>query len=1092
MNPNLRKKLMFASKQILYACIIQAIAFQLLIASPSSGQSMGEVTVSINVQDSRLVDIFAVIKQQTEFVFSYPNQIKEDTAQYTLKYKNVPLIEVLTYLAKEGGYYFRQISNNISVVKYMQPNRETQSQKVLFDRIINGKVTDAESGEPLIGVNIVVENTTLGTATDEFGEFSLNIPDDATTLVVSYLGYVAQHVELSDKISYTIELVPDSEYMEEIVVIGYGEQQKSDITGSVASVSRKRLELVPNRNIAQVLQGALPGIVVQQTTAGAVGEQTILIRGRNSILASNDPLIVVDGIPYYGDLNDININDVQSLEVLKDASAAAIYGSRGSNGVILVTTKTGKKGKARISYQGKFGTQNYINLPDFLTGDEFYEFKATRDASLLTETEIKNHEAGVSTDWIDLSLRGGSSESHNLSVSGGSDAASYYVGGDYLDVTGLSITDDYQRYAGRVNLDVKVTEWLDSGTRSQFTYDDRGGYDIYYEDVFQMNPLLANPYDENGEVNLYPWPEYPPDTNPLEAKNYKDQDYSYQLVSNNYLKINFPFIEGLSYRINAGIRRKWADRKTYGGNNTTLGIANSGYAYLSRTEVKNNVIENILSYDKKFDKHSVFITGVYSREENEQYFEELEAKDFPNDEFSYYGISQAASLETSNNYERTALISLMLRVNYSYNSKYLITLTGRRDGFSGFGPDNKWGIFPSVALGWNVSKEPWFSVSNTVNLLKLRLSWGINGNQAVDPYASITRLSERNTLSGNTSLIGYVPSVIGDENLGWESSETINLGIDFGLYNNRVFGDLNLYKTNTSDLLLNRTISSVHGISEIVQNIGETETKGLELSLSVIPVSTRDFNWTLSGSFAANKNEIVSLYGALDENGEEINDLANAWFIGKPIRINYGYKMIGVWQLDEAEEAAKWDAEPGYIKIEDVNGDGVLNDEDRQIIGQQDPKSTWGLSNSFAYKNFNLEIFLQGSYGATKLNNLLRDNVGAELRRNVLNKDWWTETNPTNKYFKNDEYASSMGGVSTRIYEDASYIRLKDISLSYNFPRSILSKLDVERLQLFVTGRNLATITDWTAGDPELELPSSEAGILPLQREFLLGINISF
>jgi len=1071
------------------ACIMAFPEF--LYASGTEAQNIGDVLISIKLENSSVENTLKSIEQKTDFTFWYDETaVSSITDRITFSATNKSVLFILDRISEMADISFRQINNKIAVKvnqdgsAQIRTNENSSVQQV----VIHGSVTD-DQGLPLPGASVVVKGTTRGTTTDSNGQYTVSVHSSDEILQFSFIGFISKEIKIGIRTIINVQLLPDNSELEGVVVVGYGTQQKSDITGSVASISQRRLDLVPNRNIAQVLQGALPGIVVQQTSAGAEGEQTILVRGRNSILASNDPLIVVDGIPYYGNLNDINVNDVKSLEVLKDASASAIYGSRGSNGVILVTTKTGSGGKARISYQGKFGTQNFINLPDFLNGEEFYEYKATRDASLLTDTEIKNHEAGKSTDWIDLSLRRGSSQSHNMSVSGGSDAATYYVGGDYLDVKGLSVTDKYQRFSGRVNLDVKITKWLDFGTRSQFTYDDKGGYDIDYDAVFKMNPLLADPYDENGEVNLYPWPEYP-DANPLEARNYEDKDYSSQMVSNNFLKIDIPFIDGLSYRINTGIRRRWTDHKIYGGSsNTSLGIANSGYARLSNSEYKNNVIENILSYKKDFHKHSLFITGVYSYEVNKKYAEELTGVNFPNDELSYYAISQASSLEASNDYERTALISQMLRVNYSFNNKYLLTFTGRRDGFSGFGPNDKWGIFPSVALGWNISKEPWFLSSSAVNQLKIRLSWGINGNQAVDPYASITRMKDRNTLSGDTSLPGYVPSVIGNENLGWESSKTINSGVDFGFYNNRIRGSLDLYKTRTSDLLLNRAISSVHGINEVVQNIGETQTKGIELALSVIPVSTKDLNWTLSGNLAASKNKIVSLYGELDENGQEINDLANSWFIGEPIRVNYDYKMIGVWQLDEAAEAEAWGSEPGDIKIEDVNKDDHLDDRDRQIIGQLDPKFTWGLSNSVAYKNFNLEFFLQGSHGATKPNNLLRDNTAAEIRRNVMKKDWWTETNPTNKYFKNDTGASSMDGVGAKIYEKAGFIRLKDVSLAYNFPAEILSKLNLEKLQLFVTGRNLMTITDWTGGDPELE-SSSEAGVLPLQREFILGISV--
>lgn len=1059
-------------------------AFLTMQANISYGQRT-KVTLNLtNVSISQLVDN---IENSTEFKFIYKIRDVDLNRQVTISVKEELIENVLERVFRKTSTSYSIIDRQIFLTKKKDLSNTVGTNIVAkpFQQAVTGKVLD-ELGVPLLGATVAIKGGNKGAVTDIDGNYFITLNDVNAVLQFSYIGYITQEIEIGNKTIVNVKLLPDNDKLDEVLVVGYGTQKKSDVTGSVSSVSKERLDLVPNRNIAQVLQGAIPGVAVRQTAAGSVGEQTIIVRGRNSILASNEPLIVLDGVPYYGDLNDISVNDIASLEVLKDASASAIYGSRGSNGVILVTTKVGKKGKAKINYQGKYGVQEPINLPVFLTGKEFYEFKSTRNADLLTDTEIQNFEAGLETDWIDLSLRTGYTQTHNVSVTGGSDNTKFYIGGDFLDVKGLSVTDQYKRISGRVNIDTKVTDWLDFGTRSQFTYDDRGGYNIDYEAVFEINPLLANPFDENGELNLFPWPEFP-DENPLEAQNYIDEDYSNQIVSNNYLNIAFPFVEGLNYRLNTGIRRRWSERKTYAGSNTVVGIANSGYAYISSTEFQNNVIENILTYNKEFGKHNIFFTGVFSYEENEQYFEELTAVNFPNDEFSYFGISQASSLEAQNDYQRTALISQMLRLNYSFNNKYLLTLTGRRDGFSGFGPDNKWGVFPSVALGWNISKESFLEDSDIINQLKLRLSLGVNGNQAVDPYSSITRLRDRNTLAGDLSLVGYVPSVIGNPDLGWESSTTFNLGFDFGLFKNRVFGDLNVYGTKTSDLLLNRTISSVHGINQVTQNIGETETRGLELSLSVVPYATEDFNWKISGNFAANKSKIVSLYGDLQGTGEEVNDLANAWFVGQPINVNFGQKMIGVWQLGEEEEAAIYDRVPGDAKIEDIDDNGILDDKDRQIIGQQDPKFTWGLSNSFRYKDLGLEIFFIGSHGATRFNNLLRDNTAAEIRRNVLKKDWWTPENPTNEYFRNNDEAKTAS-----IYEDASFIRLKDITLSYNFPEKVLSKIKLEKLQLFASGRNLFTITDWTAGDPELNLPSSQAGILPLQRELTLGLTLGF
>lgn len=1105
----LKKKLWIMSRFFLFVSCLQALFITTAVAGDVHSQNLKSVTIDFSWENVRLEEVFQDLQDQTDYFFTYDrNAIRK--IRISAANTHASLADLLFYVSGKTGLHFSVKGENILVYQgTYEPKQQVMLEipavtelstlvpdlpyRVIYDIPqldapdsweLKGKITDT-SGEPLIGATVVIEETGSGTTTDVDGNFSLFMPEDkAYTLLVNYLGHEPQNIEVSaGQTDLLIALEESISELNEVVVVGYGQQQKSDITGSVSSVSEKRMDLVPNRNLAQVLQGAVPGLVVRQTSAGAEGETSILIRGQNSILASNDPLLVVDGVPYYGNLNDLNVSDIESIEVLKDASAAAIYGSRGSNGVILVTTKSGEVGKAVIGYKYKYGLQKPINLPEFLNGREFYEFKQERDANLITDTEQYNYENGIETNWIDLSLRDGSSQSHDLSVSGGSEMVNYYVSGNLLDVKGLSITDNYKRMGGRANLEVKVTDWLTFGTRNQFTYDDRSGYNIDYEAIFEMNPLTGPAFNEDGSLNLYPWPEFP-DENPLEAQNYIDEDYGNQLVSNNYFLVKFPFAEGLSYRLNTGIRRGRTDKKIYAGQNTTLGIANSGYAYLSNAEVKNNVMESILSYDRHFGKHHLFLTGVYSFEERERESQELEATNFPNDEFTYFGISQAANVISDNDYYRTALISQMLRVNYVFDNKYLLTFTGRRDGYSGFGPDNKWGFFPSVALGWNMTHEGFMANSSLLSQLKLRLSWGINGNQAVDPYSSITRLSERSSLSGDSPQVGYIPSVIGDSELGWESSETINLGLDFGFFNNRLQGDLNVYQTETSDLLLNRTISSVHGINEITQNIGKTQTRGIELSLMATALSAKDFRWKIAGNLAANKNKILSLYGAIADDGSEIDDIANSWFIGQPIRVNYDYRMIGVWQLNEAETAELYDREPGAAKIEDVNGDGVINADDRQIIGQVDPKFTWGMSNTFDYKNFSLEIFLIGSHGATRQNNILRDNTAAELRRNVYKKNWWRSDNPTNEYYANAGFA---GGVS--IYEDASFIRVKDVTLSYNVP---VSKIGFNRLQLFVTGRNLLTITNWSGGDPELNLPSDLAGILPLQKEYTFGVSLQF
>jgi len=887
------------------------------------------------------------------------------------------------------------------------------------------------------------------------------------------------------------------EALDEIVVVGYGTQRKSDITGAVASLNDERFEMVPNLTVAQAIQGAIPGVMMNTNTAGSSPDEVIMIRGRNSIKAGNNPLIVVDGIPYGGQLRDINPNDVKSIEVLKDASAAAIYGSRGSNGVILITTKSGKKGKPTISYDGYYGMQSFIKVPNIMTGPEFYEFKNLREPGQMTASEQAVYDAGTWVDWYDLALRDGYSTQHNLSVSGGFENTGYYFSGGLTDVQGLAAGDDYQRVSMRFNLDTKIAEWLTIGTRTQLTYDDRSGLNVIwdggtgYSGAFWMNPLTTA-YDEDGNQTINPWPEETQIGNILQPLLADNTNKSYQVVTNNHAVVDFPFVKGLQYRINTGVRIRFTDSGTYWGSSTLNGLNSRGESSTNRGQSESYTVENILNYNREFGKHSLFFTGVYSFEKYISSSNELDASGYPNDFLTWYSAGQAEVLLPDYGYSSNTLLSQMGRLNYSYDSRYLLTLTVRRDGFSGFGAETKWGIFPSVALGWNIANEDFFDnlISNEdlINVLKLRASYGLNGNQAIGAYSTIARMSEQNFIDGTNTMPGFRPSTLGMDNLGWESSKTMNIGLDYGLLSGRISGDLNYYITNTFDLLLDRTISSVHGITEITQNIGETKNVGFEASIVSRNIVKDNFSWTTSANFSANRNEIVSLYGVLDETGEEIDDVGSGWFIGHPIRVNYNYIWDGIWQLGEEEQAAVYKKYPGGSKVVDINEDGLIDpDDDRVIQGQRDPKVIWGMNNTLTYKDFTFSFFMHGIHGITTTNALESDNVFAEVKRNTTVKNWWTEDNPTNDWIINDVNGGSLGGKNAPKYYSKDFVRIKDITLSYDFAK-LLKSVGFSKLQFYATGRNLITFTKWPGLDPELDAQRA----LPLQKEYVFGINLTF
>lgn len=1066
--------------------VIIVLLGNLCFANTSNGQkaeNVFEVTLDIQFKNVAVTEVFKAIEQQSKYKFAFDETLVKGLSHISLSEQN--LGKALTVISEKLHLNFRQVNFMIAVSR-AQKKQTVLPVEVVIEKTISGRVTDAKSGGGLMGATVAIkEYPSMGAITTADGSFEFQIPDDAKTLVISYVGFISQEVVIGNQTSITVSLVQDSQSLEEVVVVGYGSQKRSDFTGSVASVPDQRLRQVPNLNVAQAIQGAIPGVNITTTQAGAASEESILIRGRNSILASNNPLIVLDRVPYNGSLRDINVNDIESIQVLKDASATAIYGSRGSNGVILITTREGRNGTPQISYDGRYAIQQFDRIPNYMAARDFYAFKQLREPGNITNTEQNNFDSNNFTDWQRLGIRDGSSWQHNLSVSGSTKNISYYFGGSYLDVEGVTINDNYRRALGRVNLDVQINDWLSVGTRTQYSDDDRSGLNPDFSDLGRKNPLI-NPFDESGALTIYPWPEFTDIGNPLEPINYDNTDKSRQLVTNNYLLLDFPFIEGLSYRLNTGLTEGSIDQSTYAGRNTKVGLESGGVADIAESRINSSVIENIVDYNRTFGDHLVGITGLYSYQRDKTVVDLLHTEGFPNDITTFYNPAQAQVVIPEFQFIRTDLISSMLRLNYGYRERYFVTLTGRRDGYSGFGENNKWGTFGTVAGAWIISNEDFFPQTANVNFLKLRLSYGENGNQAVDPYLSTAKFAEENFVNGSVSLPGMVPANLANPALSWETSRSLNLGLDFGFLNNSITGNLNYFSTNTEDLLLNRTISPVHGIGSITDNIGETKNTGLELSLATTRQIAGKVTWTASFNYAFTKNEIISL--GLGEDGE-VDDVASGLFIGQPITANYNFIFDGVWQTNEAAQAAAFNSQPGYIKIRDVNGDGQITAEDRAIIGQRDPKSTWGMTNTFSYKDFSLSVFVHGVHGVTKANELFQDaSSSSGVRRNVILKNWWRSDNGTNDFYANHIDAGAQQGFSTLPYRDAGFVRFKDITLSYNLPVTALGKLGLSRATFYFSGRNLITITDWQETDPEL---NAGRGAIPLQKEYVFGITLT-
>ena len=949
---------------------------------------------------------------------------------------------------------------------------------------ITGRVVDTD-GKPLENVSVQIKGTNTGTATTANGTYRLNAPKPTGNVIVfSAVGFTDKELTQTGA-TVDVQMDKSNTALDAVVVVGYGTQRRKDVTGSVVSLDKQRLENMPNSNFAQALEGALPGVTINTNGGGAEGNSvSILVRGRKSVLASSNPIIILDGVPYNGSISDINPTDIASFDILKDASAAAIYGSRAANGVILITTKRGTSGKPVITYDGFAGIQEVSNLPPVLQGADFYNYKVTREGTgAVTLSEKANYDNGRFTDWLDLGTRKGMRQQHTVSVRGGSSNFKYYASLSYLDVKGVAVNDNFKRFSARINLEANFTSWLTYGTNTQLSYNDRSGLPVTFSGdygVYTFNPLTS-PYDSTGKLAIYPWPEDKFFANPLAPTLAASADNTYKALTTNYFLVKFPFVQGLSYRLNTSVDYQGRTINSYYGRNTRTGAQAGGSLSQSSSTVRNLTIENILNFDRSFGKHTIGLTGVYGYEYRNATSSTLSAEGFPSDVLTYYQANVALLKDPRSTFTREDLLSQMARLNYNYDSRYLFTATVRRDGYSGFGENDKFGIFPGAALAWNITNEKFFPKNNFVDNLKLRLSYGQVGNQGVSAYQTLARLSSRPYIDGATTAAGYVPTSLGNPDLGWEKSTQENIGLDFSFFHNRLSGTLDYYHTENSDLLLTRSISSVQGVTSVTQNIGKTSNKGLELALNANVMTKKDFSWTVNGNISFNRNKFVDIYG----NGK--SDTASRYFIGHPIDVDFGYVFNGVYQFKEDTlNTPQGAVHPGYAKILDVNGDGVINANDRTIIADNQPDYSWGLSNTFKYKNFSLYVFVHGVQGRESVNNLLTDNnVNAGVRYTTIVKNWWTPTNPTNEYYAN--VLNATKGFSVPIVENSSFVRVRDIMLSYTFGQGMLKKGGLASCKIYVEARNPFTFTKWSGLDPEFTSQTT----IPLQKEYIVGVTIS-
>lgn len=978
---------------------------------------------------------------------------------------------------------------------------------------ISGTVT-SQTGETMPGVNIIEKGTTNGTTTDVNGRYSLTVSNEESVLVFSFIGFTSTEVKVGARSVVDATLSEDVTRLDEVIVIGYGEQKKSDLTGSVVRISMDDKATQANVNVFQALVGAAPGVNLE-SRGGAEATPSLSIRGQTSLSASDAPLIVIDGIIYNGPISNINTSDVESIDILKDASAAAVYGSRSANGVLLITTKKGKSGKPVVSFDTYHGFQEMTNNPmRVMNADEFatrlvdwshqeqvYNWYKTNPTSaagrpvrpdvtdrqlvasyLPTYEEQQNYLAGNEIDWVDEVLRVAPMHNYNIGLQGKSDKVSYYLSGSYTDVAGIQLNDNFKRITVRSNLESEISDWLTLGMNASYSNRDVSGIPASLANARIASPLVDNKigspnYDIYlGNELFQPYP--------LVYLNIDNSDISNELFAVGRAKVTVPWVEGLKYELNYSHVYSTRNNNTFHNSNTPSGVSNRGLAVKNPSESRDWIVNNIVTYSREFGDHQINSTLLYSREKRSGNASTLNAQGFDNEALGYNNMGLGSIVTVASSaYEENSL-SYMARVNYSYKSRYMITATVRRDGFSGFGAGNKWATFPSASLAWVVSDEAF--LENQGLYLKLRTSYGENGNQGIGRYSSLSRMGTRYYVYGQTTAIGLYPSTLGNTDLSWETTASYNLGVDFGILQNRISGSIDAYTAKTSDVLVQRQLPRSAGYANVWSNIGAIDNKGIEVELKTINLEGQ-LKWESGFTFAMNRDKISRLYG-----GAEDRDVGNAWFVGEPIGAIYDYEMAGgVWTEEEFfndQVLEGW--YPGQFRYVDQNGDGAIDPTfDRKVVGYTSPSFRFSISNSLTYKNFTLSVFINSIQGGDKY--YMANN--AEMVNPLYYMQHRMNNSAINDYWRPDAPTTNTTGIynnplrQSGIYQSRSFVRLQDISLAYQFNPSLLDKLKLQSCQVYIASKNPYVWTKWQGWDPEIGVSDT-----PMMRNYIMGLRLSF
>jgi TonB-linked SusC/RagA family outer membrane protein len=1004
---------------------------------------------------------------------------------------------------------------------------------------VQGKVTSADNPGGIQGVTVSVVGTTNATATDKNGHYQLSNVNPQSSLVFSFVGYKEQTEAINGRRQVNITMVVETSALDQVVVIGYGTAKKKDLTGAISSVNVAKLQNENPTSVQDALRANIPGLSVGVVNTAKPGG-SLQIRGTNSLNAGTSPLIVLDGAIYYGAMSDINPQDIATVDVLKDASAAAVYGAKSASGVIMINTKKGKSGKPVINFnsnialatmelnQPVYQGQDFVNwrvdvensihsfnakpyqfndprtLPSNVSLDDWLAYDNSKGDPVgvwltrlnFSPVEQKNYLAGNTVNWYDMMFQNGLQQNYTLSVSGGNDKFNYYWSGGYLNNKGIVVGDKYSTVQSRLKLEAEVTKFLTVGINTQFADRDESSVPVNWGLIVNNTPYGSFYNDDSSDFRYAPGDD--PGAggrNPFIATTYTNRRKKYYTLNSIiYGKINLPF--GIKYTMNFSPELEFYEY--FNGN----AIKDPDYTKTGGRGERDNhhiyqwQIDNILSWNRTFNKEHHLEVTLLANAEKYQYWEnDMVGTGFnPSDVLSYHNMGAALTQTFTSDDEYSTGAALMGRLFYSYKDRYMLTLSIRQDGYSAFGQKYPWAQFPAAAFGWVFTQEPFVKLP-WLNYGKLRLSYGINGNRDIGRYSALYNLNSGKYLEvnpdGTTNVVTqlYVSRLQNPE-LKWEQTAAYNIGLDFSILNSLIGGSIDVYKGKTTNLLVNRTLPDVIGFTNVQSNLGEIDNKGLEIGLHSTNIDRRNFRWNTSFNFSLNRNKIAHLYGNI-VNGQEASDIPNKWFIGHPIDAVWDLKVLGIYQSGDKDQAKKYGQSPGDFKIEDVNNDGKYTNDDRQFLGFTKPRYQWTLRNDFTFfKNFDLSALIYSSWGYMASFNQAKNKGGFPDRTNGYVYPHWTPDNPTNDFSR---IFSSDGSASYSVYRNRNFIRLDNVALAYTFPQPLLKKASIQDFKVYFSVKNAALYApDWDNWDPEWDPnAANNPGPGPTPRTFTFGFNLT-